>query len=134
MKRYTFAELKQYYLGTLIYYSITILYVLYTVIFGDGLPREPISAFMGLFVPVGIWIFISTYGGASLIAFIYFLVLDKWSNARQFSRGTRLFYIFASLAILTCIFDMILFDEYVSFLRLLKLLGVGNIELPEENL
>ncbi len=134
MKRYTFNELRKYYLGTLIYCSLTIIYLLYTTIFGEGLARDPVSAFVGLFVPVGIWIFVFTYGGAPFIAFVYFFLLDTWTNARQYTRSSRLFLIFASLAVLTYIFDMILFEEYVSLFRLLKLLGLVDYDLPEHNL
>ncbi len=134
MKRYTFNELQNYYLGTLVYCSLTIIYILYTTIFGEGFAREPVSALVGLFVPVGVWIFFATYGGAHLVAFVYFFLLDTWTNERQYTRSTRLFLIFASLAVLTYIFDMILFEEYVSLFRLLKLLGLVDYDLPEHNL
>lgn len=134
MKKYRFNELSSNYLGTVIYCSITVFYIVFTTIFGEGLARDPVSAFVGLFVPVGIWIFIGTYGAGLLIGFIYFLLLDTLAQERQYTRKTRLFLVFTSLAVLTFIFDMILFNEYVSLLRLLKLLGLVDIELPEENL
>lgn len=104
-------------LGLSVYVFLTLTYILLLVFIEKTilpLPQTPLTSFVGLFVPTGIWISALSLGIAPIITGIYFFFFDRYTSYINLSLKRRVIWVFVNLFVISMIFDIVMFKDFVS--------------------
>jgi membrane-bound acyltransferase YfiQ involved in biofilm formation len=113
-----------------IWLFLTMVYLL-LVLGVEGLVAENLpAALVGMFVPVGVWVALQSYGLAVVLVFLAMLALDNFFVKTDTSffkkRLVQVGLTLLALFLLVMIFDFFLFGEFVSLQALLHQLGLAE--------
>ena len=92
---------------------LTCVYIVLLLLTFTTLPRDPVTASVGLFVPISIWSKMVSYFGpiAALIVMAY---LDKFLRRRLWSINLKVLLVFCVLFLTTMIIEFIFFGHFFS--------------------
>lgn len=103
---------------------LTSAYVIYTMIFTDGVAGDLFSSIIRLFVPVGGFITLFTYGTAPVVFIVVLFFFDNHLHKINLPFHKRILLTFVLLFVATTVFDLIVFKDSVSLKYFLDALGL----------
>ncbi len=92
----------------------------------EMLPTNPVTGLLGLFVPSAVFVTLLTRGVAPLIVLICCYHIDLKIVPSHISYEKKALIILGALFILTNVFDLVLFQEFISFKIFLATWGMGE--------
>lgn len=112
--------------------GLTTLYLLLNVFTGNILlPNNLIAAFIGLFVPAGVWSTIASRAMVPALAIVGSVYLDRYLVTKKFSLAGHIFIALVTLFIATLVSDLVLWQNWNSMYFFLEPFG---IEIPHSKM